>query len=84
MQTTVVRLRDLDGEAYDVIFMQELMNFKNPELGVDGDDIDAALILRDEGRFGLLGMLHDRRIRVIGPVDELSMFSELEFESVDD
>jgi len=82
MATTAVALHELEGEAYEEVFMQELMNFKNPQLGVDGNDIDAALILRDAGAVKLLKKLHDRRIHVMGKVDELSTFQELEFEAV--
>ena len=82
MATTALALRSLEGGEYDRVFMEELMNFKNPELGVDGNDIDAALILRDEGEMKLLKRLHDREIHVVGKVDDFSTFQELEFEAV--
>jgi hypothetical protein len=82
MAMTAVALRSLEGEEYENVFMKELMNFKDSQLGVDANDIDAALILRDEGEMKLLKRLHDRRIHVIGKVDDLSTFSELEFEAV--
>jgi hypothetical protein len=72
-------LHGLQGEAYEIVYMQEVEFFKDAQSGVDGNDIAGALILRDGGRFDLLRKLHNREIHFFG-VDEDSKFEDLEFE----
>jgi hypothetical protein len=83
MSTAVVgkeKLHGLEGFDYEQEYMKEVENFKDAAKGVNGDDIAAALILRDEGRIDLLRKLHQRKMHVVGVVDEDSNFEDLEFE----
>ena len=82
MATISINLHGLEGSDYEKVFMNEVSNFKNAALGVDGDDVAACLLCRDVGRFDLLKRLHRREIRCVVSVDELSTFLELEFEPV--
>jgi hypothetical protein len=75
-----LKLHELQGQAYEDVYMQEISNFKDAAAGVDGNDIAAALILLDEGRTDLLTQLRQGQVHVIGEIDEDSTFSELEFE----
>jgi hypothetical protein len=80
MVTAVIQLHELEGSDYEDVYLQEVGNFKDAAHGVNGDDVAAALILRDAGRMDLLGRLHRREIHVVGRVDEDSTFQDLEFE----
>jgi hypothetical protein len=75
-----MKLHQLEGLAYEEVYLAEVENFKDPEKGVNGDDVAAALILRDEGRADLLSRLHRREIHVVGEVDEDTRFEDLVFE----
>jgi hypothetical protein len=74
------KLHELEGSAYEDAFMAEVNNFKDAQKGVNGDDVAAALILRDEGRMDLVERLHRREIHVFGEVDEDTRFEDLVFE----
>jgi hypothetical protein len=80
MATAVSKLHELQGEAYEDVYMQEVWNFTDPYKGVNGEDIAACLILRDVGRTDLLERLHRREIHVVGRIDEDAKFEDLEFE----
>jgi hypothetical protein len=85
MATAVVgkgRLHGLEGFDYEQAYLEEVSNFKDAALRVDGNDIVAALILRDERQFELLRRLHQRKIHVVGQVDEDSKLEDLKFEPV--
>jgi hypothetical protein len=75
-----MKLQELQGSEYEDIYMQEVENFANAQRGVPGDDVTAALILRDANQLTLLALLHCRAIHVIGPVDENGRFEDLLFE----
>jgi hypothetical protein len=57
--------------------LNEVSHFKD---AANGDDVAAALILRDEGRTDLLERLHNRKIHCVVAVYEESRFEDLEFE----
>ena len=80
MATAVSKLHELEGSDYEDVYLMELWNFKDPQAGVDGDDLEAAFILSDTGRMDLLERLRRREIHVVGRVDEDSTFEDLEFE----
>ena len=77
-----ISLHQLEGEAYEEVFMNEVGYFKNAAAGVSGDDVAACLLCRDTGRIDLVERLHKREIHCVISVDELSTFLELEFEPV--
>jgi hypothetical protein len=79
-EVSVTRLHELQGSAYEDVYLEEVGNFKDATSGVDGDDIAAALILRDEGRLDLLERLHRRELHTVVSVDEDTRFEDLEFE----
>jgi hypothetical protein len=76
----MLKLHELEGSAFEDAFMAEINNFKDAMKGVNGDDVAAALILKDEGRTDLLEKLHQREIHVVGEVDEDTKFKDLVFE----
>ena len=78
---STVKLHELEGLAYEIVFMEEVSQFKDAALGVNANDVAAALIVRDEGGDDLLERLYRREIHVVGEVDEESRFEELEFEN---
>jgi hypothetical protein len=81
MSTSVVgKLHQLEGCDYETAFMNEVSNFKDAAKGVNGDDVAAALILKDEGQTNLLEKLYRREIHVFGEVHEDSTFADLIFE----
>jgi hypothetical protein len=80
MATAVGRLHELEGSDYEDAFMKEVEFFKDAQRGVDGNDVAAGLILRDEQQFELLRRLHQREIHVVVGVDEETKFEDLEFE----
>lgn len=73
-------MHELQGLAYEKVYEAEVGNFKNARRGVNGNDVTAALILKDAGRMDLLEKLHQREIHVVGEVDEDSTFADLVFE----
>jgi len=75
-------LHELQGLAYEDVYMKEVGSFKDSRLGVDGNDVAACLILRDEGRTDLLNRLHRREIHCVIEVDEYTRFADLEFEAL--
>ena len=74
------KLHGLEGFDYEQAYLEEVSNFKDAALGVDGNDVAAALILKDEGRTDLLDRLHKREIHCVVSVDEESRFEDLQFE----
>ena len=72
-----MKLNDLRGAAYDEVFREEVSKFK---AGKTGDDVRAAIILRDSGKMDLLRLLHKREIRVVVDVDEDTRLGDLRFE----
>jgi hypothetical protein len=74
------KLQGLEGFDYEQAYMEEVGNFKNAAKGVNGNDVAAALILRDERQFELLRRLRQREIHVAVEVDEGSKFEDLKFE----
>ena len=71
-----------DGLDFEREFLKECSLFLNAREGVRGQDIEAAMILRSENKYDLLQLLHLRRIRVIGEVQEGDEVKDLEFEAV--
>ena len=82
MATKVTGLCSLQGSDFEDAYMKEVGNFKDARLGVPGDDVDAAMILRDAGEFELLRQVHQGEIHVVGQVDtDFDRFEDLIFES---
>jgi hypothetical protein len=77
MQT---KLHELQGIEYERVYEVEVANFKHARQGVNGNDVAAALILKDEGQTDLLEKLYQRQIHVVTDVDEGTKFSDLVFE----
>ena len=75
-------LHDLQGSAYEHAFMAEVENFQDADKGVPGDDVAAALLLRDYGRTVLLQRLYRREITVVFPVDEDTTIEDLMLQEI--
>jgi len=58
-----------DGRAFEREYDAEVRCFALANAGVPGDDVEAALLLRQAGKTILLKMLHDGVIHVEGNVD---------------
>jgi hypothetical protein len=70
-----------DGLEFERKFLNEVGFFISAERGVSGDDVEAAMILRNENKYDLLRLLHLRRVHVVGSVDgEIDKACDLEFE----
>lgn len=77
-----MKLHELEGSDYEDVFQAEISNFVHPERGVDGNDVAAAIILRDAERSDLLMSLYRREIRTLSDVDEFTRLEDLEFQAV--
>jgi len=73
---------DLKGLQYEAAYMAEVENFQDAHRGVPGNDVAAALILRDHGRTELLQRLYRREITVISNVDEDTSVDDLVFQDI--
>jgi hypothetical protein len=71
-----------DGLYFEGQFLKEIGFFLNAEKGVRGQDVEAAMLLREANHYDLLQLLHLRRVRVIGEVEEDDRAEDLEFEVV--
>ena len=76
------KLFQLEGEEFETAFLSECTFFINAEGGVQADQIMAGMILRDAGKFDMLQLLHERKIRVLGSVEEDAELEDLEFQVV--
>jgi hypothetical protein len=58
-----------DGLALEQRFNAEVSEFVKCRTGVDGYNIEAAILLRDAGKMAALKMLQQDVIQVVGQVD---------------
>ena len=73
------KLFQLEGEEFETAFLSECTFFINAEGGVQADQIMAAMLLRDAGKYDILEKLHNRKIKAIGLIDEDTEVQDLEF-----
>ena len=59
----------LDGWRFEREYQMEVECFASAALGVPGDDVEAALLLRQAGKTNALRLLHQGAIHVLGKVD---------------
>jgi hypothetical protein len=71
-----------DGLEFEQRFLNEVGFFLNAQKGVNGNDVEAAMILRNEKKYDLLRLLHLRRVRVIGEIEEDDEAQDLQFETI--
>ena len=72
-----------DGFEFEQMYQQEVAQFANANTGVSGDNVEAAIILRDAGKLAALKLLHDGVIEVVGAVDlDCDTVSDLTFRVV--
>lgn len=61
--------QQVDGLQFEKEFQAEVNCFASAAVGVPGDDVEAALLLRQAGKTNALHLLHTGAIHVIGEVD---------------
>ncbi len=58
-----------DGWRFEKEYQMEVECFASAAVGVPGDDVEAALLLRQAGKTNALRLLHQGAIHVLGKVD---------------